>query len=262
MTDRKKNVLFVVYAYAFFWVLLVIAGVLIMAGVLPSEGIPMNIATVLGSWTPTVALLVLFKKLFPGSSVKSFYKNVFKERLNLGLILFVTIVQVLIIVGAAGIVAFTKNVSLSSLFDLSLQTIGMGVFWSLIQGATGEESGWRGFLLPSIQKNSGVIKSSFIVGIIWMFWHAPLWLMSGYAGKDLIQYIFLFCISIISVAIIIGICYSRCKNLFIPIWIHFMFNFVLTMFTGNILDAMIWIAVLYIVAAAGYNVWHKSFVTA
>ena len=61
MTDKKKNILFIVYAYALFWVLLVIMGAMVVAGVLSTDGIPVQIGIVVGSWTPTFALFILFK---------------------------------------------------------------------------------------------------------------------------------------------------------------------------------------------------------
>ena len=258
MTDRKKNTLFVVCAYAFFWAVILLIGIVVITGLLPGEGAPMNLMIALGSWTPTITLLVLFKKIFPGSSIKTFYRNAFKERLNWKMLAVTAIVQILIFISAVSIVALTKKVSLVNLLDLSLHTIGMGFVWTLIQGATGEESGWRGFLLPSIEKKSGVIKSSIIVGIIWGFWHAPLWFFSsGYTGIRLVQYIIGFLISVISLAIIMGICNNRCRNLFVPMLIHFMFNFCLSAFTGDALDIFVWLTVFYVIAAVGYIAWHR-----
>jgi len=257
MGNRKQNITFVICAYALFWITILLIGVVIMTGLLPSEGAPMQLMIAVASWTPTIVLLILFKKLFPGSSVKQFYKNAFKERLNCKLVIVVTIVQLLIFFGAVSIIALTKEASFSSLLDLSMQSIIMGVVWTLIQGATGEESGWRGFLQPSLEKTNSVIKSSLIIGIIWGFWHTPLWLMEGYGGIQLLMYIGGFLLAIVSVSIIIAICYSRCRNLFIPIWIHFMFNFALTGFIGNVLDLIIGLSMLYILAAVGYIVWYK-----
>ena len=261
MADKKKNILFVVFAYVFFWGFLAIIVALISAGVMDSEGTPMNIGIMIGSWTPTVSLLVLYKKLYPGSSVKNFYKNAFKERINWKMLSVVAIVQILIFIVAISIVTFINKVSLTSLLDFSLQTVSMGFFWTLIQGATGEESGWRGFLQPSLEKKFSVTKSSVIVGIIWGCWHMPLWLFSGYAGKELIQYSLLFLLWVIFATIIIGICYSRCRNLIVPIWIHFMFNFCMTVFTGDAIDALnvlTCITILYALAAVSYIVWNKK----
>lgn len=37
----------------------------------------------------------------------------------------------------------------------------------------GEESGWRGFLLPELNKRYSLRISSLIVAVIWIFWHLP-----------------------------------------------------------------------------------------
>lgn len=265
MTNKKQNILFVVLAYALFWGYLVISvGTLLSLGNEELLEKIMPFGVVIGSWTPTFALFFLFKKLYSGKSLKDFYKNAFSERLNWKMLLFVAIVQLIIIVSASGIVAYTNKVLLFSLFDLSLKTLGMGFVWTLFQGATGEESGWRGFLQPSLERDHSVIKSSIIVGIIWAFWHIPLWFMTGYAGSDLIQYIFSFVPFCIAVSIIIGICYSRCRNLIIPVWIHFFANYFLVPFSmeygdfGGVINVFTWAALFYVFASIGYIIWFKK----
>ena len=46
----------------------------------------------------------------------------------------------------------------------------------ILSGATGEELGWRDYLQKYFEdKNNGnVIKSALQVGLIWCFWHIPL----------------------------------------------------------------------------------------
>ncbi len=42
-----------------------------------------------------------------------------------------------------------------------------------IGGGLGEEIGWRGFVLPILQKRWGPIRATLIVGLLWGLWHTP-----------------------------------------------------------------------------------------
>lgn len=152
-----------------------------------------------------------------------------------------------------------RGVSIISLLDFSFPTVASALFFTLIQGSTGEESGWRGYLLPAVAEKHGVIKGSLIASLIWSFWHAPIWFLgTGYSGAILIKYIIAFVICITSLGFIIGIFYYRYKNLFIPIWIHFMLNFFGETFTGSRVDLVTWFAALYFIMAWGVLLWDRS----
>ncbi len=43
----------------------------------------------------------------------------------------------------------------------------------------GEETGWRGFALPRLQKKFSALTSSLIIGALWGFWHFPLFFIEG-----------------------------------------------------------------------------------
>ncbi len=42
-----------------------------------------------------------------------------------------------------------------------------------------EEFGWRGFALPLLQRKFAPFWAGLILGIIWMIWHTPAFLLSG-----------------------------------------------------------------------------------
>ncbi len=46
-------------------------------------------------------------------------------------------------------------------------------------GGGQEEFGWRGYALPRLEKQLGLWKANIILGIIWAFWHLPLWFITG-----------------------------------------------------------------------------------
>lgn len=55
-----------------------------------------------------------------------------------------------------------------------------GLVWMLTYGL-GEESGWRGFLLPGLHKRFSLLTSALIVTGVWIFWHLPaFWFNENY----------------------------------------------------------------------------------
>ena len=56
-----------------------------------------------------------------------------------------------------------------------LTFLGAWALWIFTYGI-GEETGWRGYLLPRIQARYNALVSSVIVSIIWAGWHAPMFL--------------------------------------------------------------------------------------
>jgi len=55
----------------------------------------------------------------------------------------------------------------------------LGVLQSLIS-ATGEEIGWRGYLVPQLSKVTGFTGTALISSGIWAFWHTPVLLFADY----------------------------------------------------------------------------------
>jgi len=254
---KEKNYTkrFIFYTYGLFWFMVSILSVIfVLSG---QKTWVLEWGSSIPSWTPTIILLLLFKKIFPNNTIKDFYKKVFSQKISIPLILIVTAIQILIITVSAGIVAIHNNVSFTSLWDFSASTLLLGFIFTIIQGATGEESGWRGFLQPAMEKKLGVIKGSLMVGVVWSFWHTPLWFATGLVGTNLLVYIITFIIGNLSISLIIGICYDYCKNLFIPIWIHFLFNFLARPYIGDAIYIRYWLVSFYVITAFGFALWYK-----
>jgi uncharacterized protein len=49
---------------------------------------------------------------------------------------------------------------------------------TLIGGQAGEETGWRGFLLPELARRFGLPAAGILVGVVWALWHLPLFYSS------------------------------------------------------------------------------------
>jgi len=72
-------------------------------------------------------------------------------------------------------------------------------------GGTNEEPGWRGFALPRLQLKFSPLIASIILGLIWGFWHTPIYLPQY---DSFIQY-GIFLLNTIKIAIILTWLYNR-----------------------------------------------------
>lgn len=191
----------------------------------------------------------MFRKIYPKVSLIDYIKRQFSERIRLSSILWVVIIQLAIFLGTLMFIASARNVPVKSLVTTSWVTLLVLFGDGLIRGPLGEELGWRAFVLTELQKKFNPLKSAIIVGVLWGFWHTPLWLMSGYSGMQLVKYIVYFLVTIIATSIIITAFYNLNRNLLIPIIIHQLVNYLLVIQTGELVNTFMYTAGLYAFAA-------------
>ncbi|HWQ19678.1 MAG TPA: CPBP family intramembrane glutamic endopeptidase, partial [Methanotrichaceae archaeon] len=91
-----------------------------------------------------------------------------------------------------------------------------------------EELGWRGYALDRLQSRWSALVSSLILGILWAFWHTPLFLF-----KDSIQYkmgfgslaFWTFIVSVVFMAIIMTWIFNNtCRSTLSAILWHAVVN--------------------------------------
>lgn len=257
MKNRAVNYTrrYVVFTYLAFW-----GSVALVAAGFFASGQNMNVmnwGSAFSSWTPTFMVMIMFKKLLPGISAKEWLKNAFAPRVNIKLLLTATAVLASAMAATVTLVALRNDLPIAKVMNFSLPAIASALFFTLIQGATGEEAGWRGYLQPIMEKKAGgVLKGSLFVGLVWSFWHTPLWFATGLLGWQLALYIATFIIGNLSLAVIIGVCYNRSNNLVVPMWIHFVSNFIAAPYVGDPIEGRCWLVLFYVLAAASFAVWH------
>lgn len=233
-TERKSNnfivrrplLAYFVLSYTFFWGFLVLIIAILGMLRLQPDALPawaMPIIGILGSWMPNLAAVTVTGVLAGREGIRQLMGKFFETRIAFRWY-FIALFPFLLAFVAAGLYrlaggAAPGNMGLSVGFWAGL------ILLNLFQGATGEEAGWRGFALPRLRETHGPAKASLILGLLWNFWHLPLWFLSGYAGLDLLIYVIAFSVSIISLAFLITWISSKTPNSLIPIVItHFSFN--------------------------------------
>jgi membrane protease YdiL (CAAX protease family) len=244
--DAKDLKIYFLLTYLVFWVLLGLTGLMI------SLNVPLLLQTILKNvcaWSPTLVILILFKKLYPDFTIKEYLKLHFSQKINPRVFLISFLLQVLILVTVVLAFFMINSKPLNTMTFISISTIIPVIIIDLTSGALGEELGWRGYALNLLQKKYVPLKAGMIVGVIWGLWHLPLMLLSGYTGLDLLYYFIAFMVAIISASIIITFFYNKSKNILIAMWIHFWFNFLMKIVIIDSLPLIIYLSVGYLILA-------------
>ncbi|ORX80792.1 CAAX protease self-immunity [Anaeromyces robustus] len=222
----KMNIMwgYVILSYGLFWgLVLALCGTASM--VFHASPLTMRILSDITAWSPTFAVLILYRKLKPNTKFIDFLKNCFHGKLKISLFLISGLIMLGGTFSTVGIVSLLEGKPFKNYFSLVGYSFIVSFFLSLFSGPTGEELGWRGYLRPEMNRKYGFLKGSIIQGIVWAFWHTLLWFIdSEFLDWRIIIYILSNVIVISSIALIMNIFLEIEENLLYSIWIHFCFN--------------------------------------
>ena len=126
----------------------------------------MNVPFAIYILSPAIASYVILKKNNKIAGLKEWLKTVFYAKNKITLYLYV----------AAGLALYFSihfAVSGATQLVLPFYMFFLSLPGNLIIGGL-EESGWMYVLQPELDKKYGFVLSSVFVGVIWVFWHIPL----------------------------------------------------------------------------------------
>ncbi len=142
------------------------------------------IVVIIGAFAPMLAAITLVAQEAGWQGIKSFFGQVldfhFKPvyaLIALGLPLLLHLIAHYLALALGLDVAetlFPSEMVVSPLF-LAIPYF----FLMMLIGGGQEEFGWRGYAQEPLQEKMGVIPASLVIGLVWGFWHLPLWFMAG-----------------------------------------------------------------------------------
>jgi len=121
-----------------------------------------------------------------------------------------------------------------------------------------EEPGWRGILLPELEKEWSFWTSALIVSLIWWLWHGPLFLIPG-AGQYGTSYL-AFGIGVVGEGLVLALLRERSGGVFLCVAFHTLINALSGCFIvgEGIWGHVISTAVLAAAVAALRKIWPKQ----
>lgn len=172
---NKKIIIYIIVSYGVTWLL----WLPLLINHMWKEHIPLLPAQFyLASFGPLIGA-VITSLLFGGTKeLKAWYRRTYSLRfpikwLGIAILMPILYGMISIVVHRIALGVWPEW----SRFGLTVKLPGFNILQTaLVWVATfglGEESGWRGFLLPELNKHYSLRISSLIVALIWIFWHLP-----------------------------------------------------------------------------------------
>jgi uncharacterized protein len=141
---------------------------------------------VLGTFGPLLAALTLASQTSGFGGVRAFVSQAFRWRVGLqwyaAALLAPAAIRIVVLY-----VHVLRGGTVPDLDDGSRWLAVPATFlWVLlIGGPTGEEFGWRGYLLPQLQLRIGMLRAALAIGAVTAIWHLPLFFIAGTSQSHL-----------------------------------------------------------------------------
>jgi uncharacterized protein len=205
---------------------------------------------------PMVAALIVAAICYGKAGVKELLGRYARWRIGWGPLTFALLFPaVLTLLAAALNIAAGAERPVASQLATWPELMPKFLFILLFVGV-GEETGWRGFALPELQKRHSPVVASLVLGAIWAAWHIPLFGVE-FAPAEIPWFV----LSVLAGSLMATWLFNFAQGSLLPLPLfHAMVNtvgagFVFPMFKGADAIRLWWIdAGLWALAAAGFAV--------
>ena len=224
--DTRALVAFFVLAYALSWswvIPMAVAHEVVRRGV----SWPTHLPALLG---PAIAALAVTAWTMGRPGVRDLLARMIRWRVAGRW--WLVAVSPLVFLGLALIVMTVAGKPLPDAADFGrfsgIPAIGLaGVLLLILIGALGEETGWRGYALPQLQRRFSPLASSLILAVVWFGWHLPqFFVIATYRDSAPVQYVGMF-LGLACGSVVLTWLYNRSGGsiLLVALW-HGLYNVV------------------------------------
>lgn len=172
------------------------------------------------NWIPNVAVIIVLLCIAGWYGVSDVFKKFFVWRVGWKwwcISFFIPFGICFLAIGLYGL--FGGEIDISQLKHVPMVFV-MRFLFSLSLGSIGEEAGWRGFMLPRLQKYFSPLGAALMLGMIWGIWHIPTLTIKQVE----LGYVPCFFISIICFSVLLAWIYNSTGSLLMVALFHNMLN--------------------------------------
>jgi len=224
LVRRHPLIAFFVLTYALAWILWL--PLIILRDTIPaSQGL---VLALLGSAVPSLLGIVLTAIVLGRGALRKLLGRLLIWRVDPRWYLVVVLGPAALVGGIVALNALLGGPAISINVPLLAAVITLA-FHIFPGSALGEEIGWRGYALPRLQARRSALSASLILGMIWAFYHLPLF-FTGQAFRSP-SILVPFVISGIALSVILTWVYnSTGGSLLLVVLLHATANLPLTLF--------------------------------
>jgi membrane protease YdiL (CAAX protease family) len=169
LVRRHPLMTFFILTYALAWILWL--PLVVLQDTIPAA--PGLVLVLLGSNVPSLLAIVLTALVLGRGALRKLLGRLLIWRVDPRWYLVVVLGPVALAGGMVALNAFVGGPAIS--VGVPLLTVVITLTFFIFPGsALGEEIGWRGYALPRLQSGRSALSASLILGVIWAFYHLPL----------------------------------------------------------------------------------------
>lgn len=186
---------------------------------------------VIGGFIPSIIGITL-TGIFEGKiEVKKMLKKAFMIKPGKKWFIIIMLTSILIAFSLISIYML-----LGGKFDFSQFWIQLPGFIPLILiGPLSEEFGWRGFAIKRLMKKLNPNLTSLVIGVLWSFWHLPLFYIHGSSQYEFNLPFPAFLISVTGISFAFTYFYLKTdKSIFSAIFFHWIYTYLIQVVNSTI----------------------------
>ena len=193
---------------------------------------------VAGSFSPAVAAIVCKFKDEKWEGVKGLLQQACRVRFSMKAYAYALLMLPVLAALAYALLGIrAANPEESTLLYVTMVAAPINGLLGLVTsvGPLGEELGWRGYLQPILSQRRNDVAAAVAMGLIWAFWHLPLFLFPEWrSGLDFPTFLLLYPLSAVMLSFIMTKLWRWSnRSVFLAMWFHSLVNSLLGLMTTD-----------------------------